>query len=240
MDWKAHALILHVQIKIGVIQNSQLIDWAVGLLEHKIETAHVLKLACAYVQESRFDLEVLFQKSLSELKLLFPEDDQLFKDYAVLIAHAVLRNEVPPATGLDLLNQVNYQRQEWDPLLRPICDLYAAVELSADHMQSYLYAEFEQMPLADLIREECQLYLDLSQLETQDLLPEDLLNTSYCLNCAHRIKPVQAPESWLAKTWRQLTGNQALRPWMCPDCNNTRFLSLMTLAGRKRFIDCAK
>lgn len=240
MDWKAHALILHVQITMDVIQKNELINWAVKLLEQDIETPHVLSLASAYSHDSRHDLEVLFKKACRDLNLEFPDGDAILKEYALLVAQHVLQNEIPPKTGLDLLNHVNYQRQDWDPLLRPISDLYAAVELSADQMQLYLYAEYDQMPLNDLIREECQLYLDLSQLESQGLLPEDLLHTSYCLHCDHRINPVQAPESWWQKTWRQVTGNQALRPWSCPDCSNTRFLSLLTLAGRKRFIHCTK
>lgn len=227
---------LALRLKREQASTAELINWAIELLMQGQDTPALRRLAGCYTSEPLSESLPWFNQSLAELRIQLPADDQLISEYAAHLAREILQQSIPALQGLDQLASLNYQRQRWDPLLQPLCDLQAATELLADGLDSYawIYEDFQADALEGLIQSECQFFLLLRQQPEAALI----LQSSYCLDCGQRALPLQAqmPERWLQKCWRLLTGRPAQSAARCAVCNSPNLLPLSRLAGRRRYL----
>ncbi|HEY9839659.1 MAG TPA: hypothetical protein V6D23_04320 [Candidatus Obscuribacterales bacterium] len=235
-SWRESLTELAAQLASEQAGTQELITWAVQTLGQGADTPALRRLAGLYDRDPMSEARPWFESALNELKIVLPERDLLFSDFVAVLAQRVLAGSLAPIEGLGRISALSYARRAWDPLLTPLCDLQAAAELQADGLGSYawLYPEFDQMPLPELIAAECQLFLDLRAAHP----PPDLLRTSWCLSCRRRSLPHsrKIPESWLQRLWRNLTANPPVFESLCPHCGSHDLLPLSSLAGRRRYL----
>lgn len=234
-SWKHSLTALAAGLVLERAGTPELIAWAVAALEQGEDTPSLRRLAGCYAQDSFFDTLPWFRQSLREMGIELPEPDRLLSDYASLLAGRIQAGEQEALAGLREMIGLNYSRQQSDPLLGPLSDLLAAAELQADELGSYawLYPEFATLPLAELIREECRLYLAL-----RDQAVDELLTSSWCLSCGQREKALVQPrlQGWAQELWRRVCGNQAELRASCPHCGSEELLPLTRLAGRQKYL----
>lgn len=211
------------------------IAWGVLALELGIDSPAIRRLAGLYAHDSSEQARHGLDRSLAELGLNKPEGDRAIGDYIALTARRILRGELEPVLGLSRLSQLNYARVVREALLQTMCDLQAAAELRDDQLANYtwLYPDFDARPLDELIRQECELYLKL-----RDTAPPDLLETSWCLACGQRDKPLSQArtQNWLKTLWRMVSQHPVLKEPVCRHCGHAELMPLSHPEARQRFL----
>lgn len=211
------------------------IAWGVMALELGADSRALRRLAGLYAHDSVDEARQWLAVTVVELGLQKPAGDRAIGDFTALTARRILQGEIEPGLGLCRLSQLNYAREVRDALLQTICDLQAAAELRDDQLANYtwLYPDFDDLPLGELIRQECELYLKL-----RDTAPPDLLETSWCLACGQRDKPMSRPraQDWLKTLWRILTQNPVLTEQVCRHCGHAELMPLSRPEARERFL----
>lgn len=234
-SWKHSLTELAAGLALARTGTPELIAWAAAALAQGEDTPSLRRLAGCYAQDAFFDTLPWFRRCLTEMRIHLPDSDRLLSDYASLLARRIQSGEQEALAGLREMISLNYSRQQSDPLLGPLSDLLAAAELQADELGSYawLYPEFASMPLTELIREECRLYLAL-----RDETVDELLTSSWCLSCGQREKALVQPrlQGWAQTLWRRVCGNQAELRTSCPHCGSEELLPLTRLAGRQKYL----
>lgn len=213
----------------------ELVAWAVEALEQGADTPGLRCLAARAVQEPLSESLPWFHRSLAELGLELGSPEQRRDRYLSLLAWRVVQQTLDPQEGLRQILAVDASQSRRHPLLVPLGDLQAAVELQQDGLETYswLYAEFAEMPLEELIRTECRLYLELLPIA-----PANLLETAWCLTCGQRSIPFERarPLHFGQRLWLWLSRNRPEILKHCSDCASTELLPLSRLAGRQRFL----
>ena len=83
-------------------------EWAMGLLGDGIESTNVAVLAGFAFEKHAHpaDIHEYFQRSVEELELAMPTNDECVKAFARSVCNEVVRGEVSPTEGLDELNYI--------------------------------------------------------------------------------------------------------------------------------------
>lgn len=198
-----------------------LIDWGTEALAAGDDSPGLRRLAGAYAHEPLRDVLPWWQRAVRELKLTPPELGVHFRPYTRLLCQMVLRGERPSLDILQRLAQLQYQLPETDPLLYFFVELQDGLELLAlDPQEAYaVYPELRGQPPEQLIAQECELFLAMSQVPE---LPAEMFTGMLCLRCGQISRPAYLPvkqslKGHLLTLWK--SGGKAFQA-VCPACES--------------------
>ncbi|MGV3526339.1 MAG: hypothetical protein ACO1RX_19120 [Candidatus Sericytochromatia bacterium] len=232
---------LRIQIGLHGVWTPDLIAWACAQLAAGEDSPALRRLAGLREGDPASESQVWLERLLAEQggpTSLLPTDPELGQ-YAVQVAQRICRGERAPLLGLDELVALQQLRHQSDPLLEPLLDLHAALELERAEPGCgvILYPELSPQPETD-VQAECALYLAWQEQP----LPPGGLHALWCPDCQQfsppPLQPAWAqPTSWLKRLLRRVMpglnrGGTTPPGPICGACGSPGPLSLQRRAGR--------
>lgn len=173
---------------------------------HATENVYIL---AGLGNDSRDDKIRYFGKVLEELEIDIARSDRFDLAYAKSIAHQVIRRELEPLIGAQILERL-FVQTNYDRLYVEFFEMSDGVGLLSEGYE--LVQGMTSQNWEEYIRHAFELFLEFCDLK----LPESFYSQGYCRACGQQVLPE------LVAVRRKLF-RKGYRVYVCPNCRGREF-----------------
>lgn len=199
----------------------KLIDFALYLLDHGIESENIFILA-GLQNDPDYEIKNYFDTVLNELKIEITEDEEIHLFYAKSIAKQVITKEITIYEAIRKFEDLYYQT-DYHPYYQEYVDFTDAIDLLKEN--TYLIEGLNENNIEAYTIRAFELFLEIHRTN----LPKDIFEYYYCQSCYAKIYPLQQKKFKIFpyKKYIQLA---------CPLCNSNKLTSFCTNNGKEFYL----
>ncbi|MFL1455848.1 hypothetical protein ACJO5Y_15545 [Marinobacter sp. GN3S48] len=210
--------------------------WAESLLYEDIESENVAILASIGLERDpdSEEVELYFQRSLTDLDLLLPPDEDALQVYAADLCEQIVSGDLDPEIGADTLAGF-YSRSDYEAIYSIWDDLSEDLWMVSNQDGCIFNTGLTKENASGYIKNVASQFIFLLQAN----LPEDFLHLSACPECGyigkHELEVIDMP--WMPEQlFRLIYKRGQTQRVICPRCKRPFPNNMSDYEGRKQYL----
>jgi len=224
------------KIRFGTASSKDYTDWAEDMLQDGADSENVAILTGLGLDKAP-DMEEIrfyFKKSISDLELELPTDEDCILNYARHICKEIVDGVMPPLNGLVILDGL-YSISYYGPIYSIWDELSEDIWMVSDNQASLFNTGLVKKNTEQYIVNVASQFIKLTEIE----LPEQFFNFGVCKKCGyideHTIERVDLP--WMPEWLFILIFKRGPTcRVVCSKCSEPYPLSMGNYVGREKFL----
>ncbi len=220
---------------LGTAYSKDYCDWAESLLRQGVESENLAILVSLGLEKNpdSEEVETYFRKSLDDLGLALPSQQDGLRMYAIALCEQIVSGETEPGTGVSLLKKF-YSGSNYQPVYRIWSDLSEDLEMVKHREECIFNSGLTHENAAAYISNIASQFIMLLKID----LPEDFFQLSACPACGHIGKcgyeVIEKP--WMPEQlFRLIYERGQTRRAICQQCGRPFPNNMTDYEGRKQY-----
>jgi hypothetical protein len=197
---------------LGTASSRDYIQWAESLLLQNVGSENVAilaGLACENNSDSE-EVEKYFQRSLEDLGLVLPNEEEALKNYAKVICEQIVSGDLEPEKGFSILARLDFIADHKIVLFSIWDSLSEDLQVIGHHEKFIVNTGLTKDNKKEYIKKVAVQFIELVETD----LPENFFHLHICSSCGHNAQGYKS---------------------ICDNCKKSSLYSMSDYEGRKLY-----